>query len=200
MRDMESENYATANSYDLADAASEAGGEPYEPEETEAERLQYILWNIERDIAATKALIDSPDCQYRAYGLRYLGKIETRLGALQAKLADTLKREARERGEEDTMVDSLKLTEEERLKLQALNDNLSRALLYAYHPEAPLPEPAPAKKRRAKKMPAHKLRQLRSWYEQVKAGVAQNPDSPRELELLRALERRLAEAGEEAGK
>jgi len=94
MRDMESENYATANGYDLADRAAEASGPVEPPEETEAERLQYILWNIERDIAATKALVDSPDCQYRAYGLRYLGKIETRLTALQAKLAATLKREA----------------------------------------------------------------------------------------------------------
>jgi hypothetical protein len=102
MRDMESENYATANGYDLADRAAEAGGEPYEPEETEAERLQYILWNIERDIAATKALVDSPDCQYRAFGLRYLGKIETRLTALQAKLREARKQEAeaREREEE----------------------------------------------------------------------------------------------------
>ena len=85
----------------------------------------------------------------------------------------------------------VKITEEERLKLQATNRYLGSVLL----PQAPAPA-----KRRAKKMPAHKLRQLRSWYEQVKAGVAQNPDSPRELELLRALERRLAEAGEEAGK
>ena len=98
-RDYESENYAVANGYDLADAATEAWGEPYEPEESEAERLSYALYNLNADIAYTRGLLEEfYYADERAEFVAHIAEVQERINAVQAKLAAAVERERAEEG------------------------------------------------------------------------------------------------------
>lgn len=96
-RDYESENYAIANGYDLADAATEAWSEepPEAPEESEAERLSYAFWNLQRDLSYTRGLLGRPGVGLGIRGAAelYLAELEGRLAEVHTKLTAALERE-----------------------------------------------------------------------------------------------------------
>ena len=99
-RDYESENYAVANGYDLAEAATAWSEEPPEaPEESEAERLSYALYNLNADIAYTRGLLEQfYYAEERAEFVAHIAEVQERINAVQAKLAAALERERAEEG------------------------------------------------------------------------------------------------------
>ena len=57
MRDTNTENYAEANGYDLADAVADQADDVDYEYETEAEQLGHWLWTLNQDLEYTKRTI-----------------------------------------------------------------------------------------------------------------------------------------------